>query len=159
MHDARVLRLSNFYSLAEDKHVLTTPCMDLNGTQIRPLILVNSADPLKPWLMCPFQDNRALTAAQRHLNKELSQARIVVEHGFGQTKGRWRCLDKRIDEDTGRIPRTIIACCVLHNICSLLHDDFDAACAIICREQQNVGGDEVGPQGIRQAIVDYLLIL
>ena len=61
MHDARVLRLSNFYSLAEDKHVLTTPCMDLNGTQIRPLILGDSAYPLMSWLMHPFQDNGVLT--------------------------------------------------------------------------------------------------
>ena len=156
MHDAHILRLSNFYSLAEDKQILTTPCMDLNGTQIRPLILGDSAYPLKSWLMRPFQDNGALTPAQRHFNKELSQGRIVVEHGFGQTKGRWRCLDKRIDEDTGRIPHTIIACCVLHNICILLQDDFDVPRLSLCREQQNVGEDEVGPQDIRQAIVDYL---
>ena len=26
----------------------------------------------------------------------------------------------------------------------------------VCSEQQNVGEDEVGPQDIRQAIVDYL---
>ena len=35
MHDAHILPLSNFYTLAEDKQILTTPCMDLNGTQIR----------------------------------------------------------------------------------------------------------------------------
>ena len=71
MHDARILRLSNFYSLAEDKQILTTPCMDLNGTQIRPLILGDSAYPPKSWLMRPFQDNGALNPAQRHFNKEL----------------------------------------------------------------------------------------
>ena len=80
----------------------------------------------------------------------------MVEHWFGQTKGRWRCLDKRINEDTGRTPHTIIACCVLHNNCILLQDDFDVSCLSVCREQQNVGEDEVGPQDIRHAIVDYL---
>ena len=28
MHDAHILPLSNFYSLAEDKQILTTPCID-----------------------------------------------------------------------------------------------------------------------------------
>lgn len=70
MHDVRVLRLSNFWSLEEDKRILTMPCMDINGTQIQPLILANSVYPLKSWLMRPFQDNRALTAARRHFNKE-----------------------------------------------------------------------------------------
>ena len=129
--------------------------MDLNGTQIRPLILGDSAYPLKSWLMRPFQDNGALTPGQRHFNKELSQARIVVEQGFGQTKGRWRCLDKRMDEDSWRIPQKIIACCVLHNICILLQDDFDAP-RLNLRHAQIVGKDEVGPQDLRQAIVDYL---
>ena len=104
MHDALVLRLSNIWSLAEDNRILTMPCMDINGTQILPLILGDSAYPLKSWLMHPFQDDGALTAAHRHFNKELSKARIVVEHGFGQTKARWSCMDKRIDEDMMKIP-------------------------------------------------------
>ena len=37
MHDMRVLRLSNFCSLAEEKGILTMPCMDINGTQCRGL--------------------------------------------------------------------------------------------------------------------------
>lgn len=45
---------------------------------------------------------------------------------------------------------------VVYNICILLQDDFDVPRLSVCREQQNVGEDEVGPQDIRQAIVDYL---
>ena len=155
MHDARVLRLSNFWSLAEEKRILTMPCMDINGTQIRPLILGDSAYPLKSWLMRPFQDNGALTAARRHFNKELSKACIVVEHGFGQTKARWRCLDKRIDEDTMKIPHTATACCVLQNICILMNDDFEGH-VLNNHLVQYVGDDELEANDIRQAIVDYL---
>ena len=61
MHDARVLGLNNFWSLAEEKRILTKPCMDINGTQIRPLILGDSAYPPKPWQIRSFQDNGALT--------------------------------------------------------------------------------------------------
>lgn len=63
-----------------------------------------SAYPLKSWLMRPFQGNRALTAARRNFNKDVSKVRIVVEHGFGQTKAGWRCLDKRIDDEKMKIP-------------------------------------------------------
>ena len=41
------------------------------------------------------------------------------------TKGRWRVLLKRLDEDGDRIPDTIIACCVLHNNCVLRGDELD----------------------------------
>ena len=44
---------------------------------------------------------------------------------LGMTKGRWRVLLKRLDEDSDRIPDTIIACCVLHNICVLRGDELD----------------------------------
>ena len=40
------------------------------------------------------------------------------------TKGRWRVLLKRLDVDSDRILDTIIACCVLHNIC-ILRDEVD----------------------------------
>lgn len=156
MHDARVLRLSNLFSLAEERRILTTPCMEINGLQIRPLILGDSAYPVRPWLMCPFKDNGALTPEKRNFNLELSQSRIVVEHGFGQTKGRWRALDKRIEEKTRRIPDTITACCVLHNICILLRDNCDAH--VVDDHREIFAEDaEARPNDIRQAIVDYLL--
>ena len=41
------------------------------------------------------------------------------------TKGRWRVLLKRLDEDTDRILDTSIVCCVLHNICVLRGDELN----------------------------------
>ena len=38
VHDAHVLRLSNFWSLEEEKRILTMLCMGVNGTQIQLLI-------------------------------------------------------------------------------------------------------------------------
>lgn len=104
MHDVRVLRLSNFWSLEEDKRILTMPCMDINGTQIQLLILANSAYPLKSWLMHPFQDNRALTATRTHFNKEQAKHELWLNMDLAKpkwggdvwakelTKTRWRFL-------------------------------------------------------------------
>ena len=41
------------------------------------------------------------------------------------TKGRWRVLLKRLDEDTDRILDTSIVCCVLRNICVLRGDELN----------------------------------
>ena len=152
MHNARVLRLSNLFSQAELKNILTLPYMDVNEHKFNPKFY-----PLKSWLMPPLQDNGALTPAQRRFNKELSKVCIVVEHGFGQTEARWRCLDKRIDDDTTKIPLTITTYCVLHNICVLMQDSYDReAVNNHCGQHVLHGEDEVGAKDIRQAIVDYL---
>ena len=93
------------------------PTLDLGGTVICLLVVGDSAYPLKTWLLPVIKDNGALNRDQKKFNKELSKARIVSEHAFGLLKGRWRALLKRLDEDHWRTPNTIIACCVLHNIC------------------------------------------
>ena len=88
MHDARVLRLSQIFDAAENDLIFTEPTVDVNGTIVRPLIVGDSAYPLKPWLLCSFKDNGALSQEQKKFNEELSKARIVSEHKYGLTKGR-----------------------------------------------------------------------
>ena len=99
LHDARMLRLTDFYRAAEDEDILMKPTLDLEGTIIRPLVVGDSAYPLKTWLLPVLKDNGALTEDQKKFNKELSKARIISEHAFGLIKGRWRVLLKRLDED------------------------------------------------------------
>lgn len=125
LHDARVLRLSQIFDATENDLILTEPTADINGTIVCPLIVGDSAYPLKPWLLCPFKDNGALNREQKKFNEELSKARIVSEHAYGFRKGRWRVLQKRLDEDNDRIPDTIIACSILHNICIIRGDRYE----------------------------------
>ena len=136
MHDAKVARLSDVFAATENEEILMEPTLDLHGTVIRPMIVGDSAYPLKPWLLRPFKDNGALNQDQRNFNRELSKARIVSEHAYGLTKGRWRVLQKRLDEDCERVPDTIIACCVLHNICIMQGDGYDL------RDDEN-GNDDI----------------
>jgi len=159
MHDARILRLSELYDAAENEQILMEPTFDINGTVLRPLILGDTAYPLKTWLLRPFKDNGALDQHQRHYNKELSKARVVVEHAFGHTKNRWRILQKRLDDQSDRVPDTIIACCVLHNICMLRGDLYDDDVDSDDDDDDDDGND--GPPSgaasdVLEAVVDYL---
>ena len=117
--------LTDVYWAAEDENILMEPTFDLGGTVVRLLIVGDTAYPNKTWLIRPFKDNGGLTRDKRNFNREVSKARIVSEHAFGMTKGRWRVLLKHLDEDSDRIPDTIIACCMLHNICVLRGDELD----------------------------------
>ena len=71
MHDARVLRQSTIFQKAEDGDILTQATVNVNGNEIGPYLLSDSAYPLSPWLMKPFpevtQDPREIT-----FNKQLS---------------------------------------------------------------------------------------
>ena len=156
LHDARVLRLSEIFDAAENENIVMEPTMELNGTVIRPLIVGDSAYPLKTWLLRPVKDNGTLTREQKKFNKQLSKARIVSEHAIGKTKGRWRVLDKRLDEDSDRIPATIIAACVLHNICTLRGEDYDVSDDSDDCDSEDDEDPTPGANATLQAVVDYV---
>ena len=75
--------------------------------------------------MKPYPETATITPSQRDFNKALSSARVVIEQTLGMLKGRWRCLLLKLDESIDKIPQTIIACCILHNICIDVHDGMD----------------------------------
>ncbi|TGZ54742.1 Uncharacterized protein DBV15_12188, partial [Temnothorax longispinosus] len=71
--------------------------------------------------MVPFKNNGHLTDAQINFNNYICPARVMVERAIGLLKGRFRSLlDKLYMRNL--IPKYIIACCVLHNICILNND-------------------------------------
>lgn len=67
-----------------------------------------------------------MTRAQQKFNHAVSKMRQAIERAFALLKGRWRRL-KYLDMNRDDvIPFTIIACCVLHNIClDGVHDAID----------------------------------
>ena len=54
IHDARVLRLSNLHREIEQGNWLNRPTRQISGSEIRPLLVGDSAYPLSVWLMKPF---------------------------------------------------------------------------------------------------------
>jgi len=76
--------------------------------------------------MVPFNDNGHLSERQTNFNKRLSSAGMIVERSLGLLKGRFRSiLDTLPMQRTDLIPKYIIACCILHNICLLKNDIID----------------------------------
>lgn len=45
-----------------------------------------------------------------------------MEQTFGLLKGRWRCLLNKLDESVEKVSSTVIACCILHNVCLEVND-------------------------------------
>ena len=67
-----------------------------------------------------------LSSEKLVFNNRLSKARVVVEHAYGRLKGRWRCLRSKLAVHVIDMPELVGACCILHNICQLHQEGFDA---------------------------------
>ena len=124
IHDARVLPMSSLTNEVEDGNILASPILRTGyGDEIRLLLVADPAYKLTNLCMKPYPETVVLTASQREFIKALSRARVVIEQAFGMLKGRWLCLLDKLDESVDKIPQTIIACCILHNICLNIHDE------------------------------------
>lgn len=152
VHDMRVFRLSNVENLfteenfSHDSHILG-----------------DAAYRLSKYVMVPFKDNGHLNERQINFNKRLSASRMIVERSLGLLKGRFRSvLDTLPMRRTDLIPKYIIVCCILHNICLLKNELIDDP--IIINDDANIApqiqnhGEEREGEGIdkRNAIM-YLL--
>ena len=76
MHDARVLRRSSIFRRAEGGDILIAPTVNINGNEIGPYLVGDSAYPLSPWLMKPYPEGTR-DRAEIKFNKELSSARVL----------------------------------------------------------------------------------
>lgn len=112
MHDARILQ---HYFIYQEGY-LQKVC----GSKY--LILGDTAYPLEENILTPFKDYGNLTNSEKLFNKNHSKTRVVIENTFGLLKGRFRQLLK-LDFSLAEIDSYfILACCVLHNLCT---DDDD----------------------------------
>ncbi|XP_066589340.1 putative nuclease HARBI1 [Prorops nasuta] len=112
VHDMRVFRLSNIIDMYSDENFVE------NSHLLR-----DAAYEIQKFVMVPFKDNGHLSQQQIKFNTILSSSRMIIERSFGLLKGRFRSiLDKLPMTRTDLIPRYIIACCILHNICVLKND-------------------------------------
>ncbi|KAK3107927.1 hypothetical protein FSP39_025458, partial [Pinctada imbricata] len=88
-------------------------------------LIGDGAYPLSRFLMKPYRESPNLTQAEKLFNKKLCSTRSVIEHAFGILKTRFRRLQHINMNKKEHIVKTIVTCCVLHNICIINHDDLD----------------------------------
>lgn len=88
-------------------------------------IIGDKAYPVRKWCLAPYRDNGHLTQVQTNFNHILSRTRQTIERAFALLKGRFRRLKYLDMSRVDLIPATILACCVLHNICLQNIDDIE----------------------------------
>ncbi|KAJ0010925.1 hypothetical protein Pint_34458 [Pistacia integerrima] len=71
--------------------------------------------------MTPFSPNGAGTPAQNLFDGMLMKGRNVVVEAIGLLKARWKILQD-LNVGINHAPQTIVACCVLHNLCQIARE-------------------------------------
>ena len=126
VHDSRVFKNSPLYDACCAREFLPLRLSKvITNVVVPPLILGDSAYGLTNWLMRPFTDRGNLTNEEVAFNTAHSKTRVVVENAFGRLKERFRSLGKRVDQSVANATVTITACCVLHNYCELMKEEFN----------------------------------
>lgn len=95
---------------------------NIDGQDIKLLIVGDPAYPLLDWLLKGYINSSHLTPEQESFNTYLSSLRVGVENTFGILKSRWRVLLKRSDFHFSFTPTVIATCCALHNFCQTEKD-------------------------------------
>lgn len=80
-------------------------------------IIGDKAYPVLSWCIPPYVNRGNLTPAQRNFNTVLSKTRQTIERTFALLFGRFRRLKFLDMNRSDCIPATVLAACVMHNIC------------------------------------------
>ncbi|KAL0974029.1 hypothetical protein UPYG_G00214470 [Umbra pygmaea] len=106
IHDARMLRASNFFTTWQEKM-----------GQYR--LLGDSAyiGQEFPFVITPKRDDGALLEADQQQNSQISLGRVIVEQAFGRMKCKWRRLRDLQNTQIDAVVMIVMAGCFLHNMC------------------------------------------
>jgi hypothetical protein len=115
-HDATHLRSSQIWEQLRGGQVLEEPVISIEGKNVKPYIVGDSAYPLMSFLLKAFNNRSTGSPAQKLFDKQLRKSRVKIENTFGILKNRWQIL-KNANVTLDQVPKVAVACCVLHNIC------------------------------------------
>ncbi|KAI5077129.1 hypothetical protein GOP47_0006953 [Adiantum capillus-veneris] len=114
-HEAAHFVTSNLYQKVKDGLSLQEPLATLENREVAPFMVGDSAYPLRPFMIKPFDTDDALRKA---FDEQLRKGLACIDSAFAILKARWRIL-KCMNVHLMHAPRVAVACCVLHNICQL----------------------------------------
>jgi hypothetical protein len=89
-------------------------------------ILGDKAYPCNKFCIPPFIERSTITQREKHFNTCHASTRQVIERSFALLFGQFRRLRYLDMNCTDLIPYTIIAACVLHNVCLSQNEELDA---------------------------------
>ena len=115
-HDAIILKSTELWTNIVEDGLLLNIGKKIGEISCPPLIVGDSAFPLRTWLLKPYT-NAVLTPQQRYFNYRLSRTRMVTEGAYWQLKGRWRVLLRKNESSKEQVRITTLAYIILHNIC------------------------------------------
>jgi hypothetical protein len=110
------LRTTQIWDELRGGVVLQEPLVRVEGKDIKPYIVGDSAYPLMSFLLKAFNNRATGSPKQNLFDKQLRKGRVKIENAFGILKNRWQIL-KDLNVALPTAPSVVVACCVLHNIC------------------------------------------
>ncbi|XP_028057900.1 protein ALP1-like [Camellia sinensis] len=124
MNDFDVLQSSTFFKLCEKGERLKGHTMKLSDrTELNEYIVGDSGFPLLPWLVTPYQ-GKELSESEFEFNKRHFATRIVAQRALARLRETWKIIQGVMwRPDKHRLPRIILACCILHNIVIDMEDE------------------------------------
>ncbi|GLT36997.1 hypothetical protein SLA2020_113410 [Shorea laevis] len=119
--DAAHFRDSLLYNRLTSGDIVWDKVVTVRGHHVRPYIVGDWCYPLLSFLMTPFSPDGAGTPAQNLFDGMLMKSRSVVVEAIGLLKARWKILQD-LNVGLNHAPQTIVACCVLHNLCQIARE-------------------------------------
>lgn len=119
--DATHFRDSLLYNRLISRDVEWDKTVNVRGQAMMPFIVGDWCFPLLSFLLTPFSYNRMGSPAQNAFDEALMKGRKAVEEAIGLLKGRWKVLQD-VNVGLHHAPQTIVACCVLHNLCQIARE-------------------------------------
>lgn len=159
--DATHFRDSLLYNRLTSGDIVWDKVINIRGHHVRPYIVGDWCYPLMSFMMTPFNSKGTGTPAQNLFDGMLMKGRSMVVEAIRLLKGRWRILQD-LNVGLNHAPQTIVACCVLHNLCQIAREpEPDTA-----REPDEIGAPARAleseksffyhGQNLRQALADEL---
>ena len=134
IYDASQFAWSKIYTQLRRRKILPKLVMEIEGIEVRPYYLGDSAYPSCSYLLKDFK--LSITDPnfddKRRFDEFVNARRVVIENAFGALKNRRRIL-KNFNIEVNKAAIVTLACCVLYNFCEIYFERVPLLEDVVCR--------------------------